>query len=370
MRNQSFEQIYLILPYRHVIGNLFGLFFSILTKRNIFHLKLKNGITAKFQKNKFQVMQSLIGIVTLSISFLEIKKNTVEFSFDGRNTFEINLEKMTLEDENLIKLIFLGIKDGVFFVTNSTEQIPNFNKIIYLKELNGRKIIEIHNGPKFYLDSIYVGSIWEAFIKKIHAVDNSKSLKDKVVFDVGANVGDTALFYANEGAKVYSFEPIKAHYDAMIENLSLNPKLSKNIITINGAIGKDEILKFFQDSREEISFGASFVFNHHGKNVKTVEVQGYSIETILSKYQISKIDLLKMDCKGCEFFMSNKYLDKVSALKIEYGAYDKNHKLEDLLKILKDNGFNHLIFQHNPNFVKSMKIHATIFAEKSHNETQ
>ena len=364
MHNQSFEQIYSILPYRHVIDNLLGLIFAILTKQPIFHLKLKNGIQAKFDPNKFQVMLSLIGIATLSISYSEIKKNVIEFSFDGRNTFQINLEKMTLEDENLIQLIFLGIKGGVHFVTNSKEKIPNFNKILYIKKFNGKKIIEFDNGPKFYLDSIYVGSIWETFITKIHVVDNSKQLKDKIVFDVGANVGDTALFYANQGAKVYSFEPIKWHYDAMIKNISLNPDLSKNIITVNAAIGTDGPLTFFQDDRSDISFGASFVYNHHGKNAKTVEVQGYSIETVLSKYNISKIDLLKMDCKGCEFFMSNKYLDKVSALKIEYESFDDHHKLDDLLKTLKDNGFYYLIFQHNQNFIQSMRIHATILAEK------
>ena len=172
-------------------------------------------------------------------------------------------------------------------------------------------------------------------------------MKDKIVFDVGANVGDTALFYANEGAKVYSFEPIKAHYDAMIQNISLNPDLSKNIIAVNAAMGKDETLKFFQDSEADISYSASFVYNHHGKNAKIVEVQGYSLDTIISKYEISKVDLLKMDCKGCEFFLSNNNLDKVSALKIEYGAYDNSHKLEDLIETLKSNGFNYAIYQHN-----------------------
>ena len=364
MRNHSFEQIYLILPYRHIIDNLLGLIFSILTKQNIFHLKLKNGINVKFKANKFQVMLSLIGIITFSISCSEIKKNIIEFSFDGRNTFQINLEKMALEDENLIELLFLGIKDGVYFVTNSKEKIPNFNKIFYIKKINDKKIVEINNGPKFYLNSIYVGSIWETFIKKIHDVDNSKKMKDKIVFDVGANVGDTALFYANEGAKVYSFEPIKAHYDAMIQNISLNPDLSKNIIAVNAAMGKDETLKFFQDSEADISYSASFVYNHHGKNAKIVEVQGYSLDTIISKYEISKVDLLKMDCKGCEFFLSNNNLDKVSALKIEYGAYDNSHKLEDLIETLKSNGFNYAIYQHNQNYVKSMRNHATILAER------
>ena len=41
---------------------------------------------------------------------------------------------------------------------------------------------------------------------------------------------------------MYSFEPIKAHNDAMIQNISLNPDLSKNIIAVNAAMGKDETL--------------------------------------------------------------------------------------------------------------------------------
>ena len=86
MRIESFMQIYAILPHRHIIDGLLVLIFSMLIKQKIFHLRLKNGIKVKFKANKFDVMLSLIGIVNSSISCSEIKKNIIEFSFDGKNT--------------------------------------------------------------------------------------------------------------------------------------------------------------------------------------------------------------------------------------------------------------------------------------------
>ena len=64
-----------------------------------------------------------------------------------------------------------------------------------------------------------------------------------------------------------------------------------------------------------------------------------SLSTILKKYNIEKIDLLKMDCKGCEFFIPDDSLKYVDRIKIEYVARGK-YKIENLLKQLKDSGFN------------------------------
>ena len=57
--------------------------------------------------------------------------------------------------------------------------------------------------------------------------------KDRVIIDVGANSGDTALYFASKGAKVYAFEPVKEYFDMALKNLDLNPELSKNIKIFN-----------------------------------------------------------------------------------------------------------------------------------------
>jgi len=114
----------------------------------------------------------------------------------------------------------------------------NYDKLI--KIINGdKKIIQTNKGLKFYLESIDPLVFIETFVLKIHNIDFIKSLEGKIVVDVGANFGDTALFFASLGAKVYAFEPLKTNYSAMLKNIKLNEHLSDNIIPINAAIGTD-----------------------------------------------------------------------------------------------------------------------------------
>ena len=73
------------------------------------------------------------------------------------------------------------------------------------------------------------------------------------------------------------------------------------------AIGEDKILKFYQDSNTP-NIGASFVYNIRGKNAIISEVQGYSLETALTKFKIPHVDLLKTDCKIVNYFSLKRAL--------------------------------------------------------------
>tara|TARA_B110000495_G_C22944064_1_gene552565 strand:- start:947 stop:1267 length:321 start_codon:yes stop_codon:yes gene_type:complete len=101
----------------------------------------------------------------------------------------------------------------------------------------------------------------------------------------------------------------------------------------------------------------------HGKEVKIVDVQGFSINSAMKKVNVEHIDLLKMDCKGCEFYLTEKDLANVDSLKIEYVAIDKKHRLEDLLKILEKLNYSYLIYRPSKYF-RSNKEVATIYAKK------
>ena len=93
------------------------------------------------------------------------------------------------------------------------------------------------------------------------------------------------MYYASRGAIVFAFEPMKAHYDAMIRNLTLNPKLFERITPINAAIGKDGKLKFYHSGISEIAGVSSFVYNVHGKEATIFnDVQGYSLSAAIKKF--------------------------------------------------------------------------------------
>ena len=82
--------------------------------------------------------------------------------------------------------------------------------------------LKIHVSPSEYVKLLitdYRG------LKTKYFKNNIK--ENNIVVDVGAQCGDTPLYYANKGATVYAFEPNLNHYNAMLKNLSLNPVLAK-----------------------------------------------------------------------------------------------------------------------------------------------
>jgi hypothetical protein len=99
------------------------------------------------------------------------------------------------------------------------------------------KILILPNGLRFYLYSLDM-VFSETFIHDIHFV--GFDLKDKIIVDIGAFVGDTALYYANLGAIVYSYEPHPVNFYWLKKNIELNPNLKDRIKIFNEAVGKDE----------------------------------------------------------------------------------------------------------------------------------
>lgn len=189
---------------------------------------------------------------------------------------------------------------------------------------------------------------------------------NKVVIDVGASVGDTPLYFASKGARVYAFEMTKTNYDKMMRNLELNPNLSNKITAVHAAVGKDGTIEYYQDSLERINTigGASFVINKYGKNSAKHVVTGMTIKTILEKFNISSVDLLKLDCKGCELFLNEEDLRTVKRVKIEYFSYLESHKMDSLIKLLRDLNYEVILFKHLTTDISPLAKIGNILAEK------
>lgn len=337
------NQIYWIAlmgPYiQKIVKNKFSLMLGIILGIDV-NVKFKNGNTLQVKSSQYYHLLCVLGALTYATSFSINSKNIIEIENDLMNKFVIKFNPLSIEEGNLIELLYWGPKYGANFISND-ENISNFrDKTFRIYSKNNQKIIENREGIKFFLRYIQTNNtITETFIRTLHHINSKIDFKDKIVIDAGAECGDTPLYFASKGAKVYAFEPIDAHFEAMEKNLGLNEELSKLIIPINAAVGKDGLLTFHRDNSVDIGTSASFVYNKHGPNARTSEVQGMSLSTILEKYDIDKVDLLKMDCKGCEFFMSNDELKKIDRIKIEYVAKGE-YKVQNLLNQLQNSGFH------------------------------
>ena len=105
----------------------------------------------------------------------------------------------------------------------------------------------------------------------------------------------------------------------------------------------------------------------YSESPKITKIQGYSLNSFYKKFDIKHIDLLKMDCKGCETLLNKEDLKIVKRVKIDYIANTKSHKIESVLNLLKELGYEYIIYKHNSFDVNPFKNSGNVLAEKISN---
>jgi FkbM family methyltransferase len=122
------------------------------------------------------------------------------------------------------------------------------------------------------------------------------NVKDRTVVDVGAYVGDSAIYFALRGArKIIAVEPHQEAFKEMLENVKLN-KFANIIIPVNaGLASKPGNICVEEDN---IIYTA-YRYHKHGECSNTVPA--ITLDELINKYNIDRDAVLKMDCEGCEY---------------------------------------------------------------------
>ena len=151
----------------------------------------------------------------------------------------------------------------------------NFEELNFLNESSSGIIAESINGNE-YIDIL-----------------NLENSDEKIILDIGANIGDSPLFFAKYYKKVYAFEPVPYNYEKMRQNIELNPQYKDKIVTYNNAVSdKIGTLKISIDGAE------SSVYTN-GRDY--CEIDAVRIPDILNDINDKDHLILKMDCEGAEF---------------------------------------------------------------------
>ncbi len=202
------------------------------------------------------------------------------------------------------------------------EQCSHF----YSQASNKNSIIEL-NDYKF----VYDGCSAFAEIFAEYPYNFKSSPKDNIIIDIGANVGDTALEFANEGYVVYGFEPVKHLYEVSQKNLELNPNLKDKIHLFNYAVSY---------KRGHITIDSLDSTSYFIDSVDSYEVEVITLDDIITNYNI-KPTLLKIDCEGCEFeIIENSDLSIFNEIIMEQHAGYVNKNYLSLIDALKKQGFD------------------------------
>ena len=174
---------------------------------------------------------------------------------------------------------------------------------------------------------------WKGDLKSAFGYETYKFLnpKDEVVIDIGANIGDSPIYFCVEGAKkVIALEPYSLNFELLTENININDCTNK-IEPLNAGYGKDGLIKIDERLPPEASSDLKESKDEKGKLINL-----YSLKTILSMFNVKEA-VLKMDCEGCEYNLLNEDSDTIRRFKriqIEY-----HYGYEELYNYLKNNNF-------------------------------
>ena len=161
-----------------------------------------------------------------------------------------------------------------------------------------------------------------------------KKIKIRTIFDVGANIGQTAIQCVKDfpGANIYSFEPISKTFQTLASNTKKYPSVICKNIAFGDKPGEVEI-NIFDDENSELNSLVSSNMNL-SENSKKEIIKVETIDQFIAENNINEIDLLKIDTEGFEINVLNSAKqtfkeDKVKLVFIEVGLdneFNKRHQ--------------------------------------------
>ena len=180
-----------------------------------------------------------------------------------------------------------------------------------------------------YLLSIFDKIYQRKIIQKLHEIFNNNI---DTVFDVGAHKGEFLKLILNNFItnKIYSFEPSEENYSILKKNIKNLGSKTEQIFINNFGLGEINEKRNFKQMKESSSstlsnintnskyfkrknFFLNFGFKSKIFDEITIEVKNGS--SFLEMEKIDKIDLLKIDTEGHEYFVLKGFGDNLKKIK-------------------------------------------------------
>lgn len=217
------------------------------------------------------------------------------------------------------KLQINNLHDLMFFTNEHSSKFTVDGDVLYVIE-NGKIVAKFEdwreNGD---FASIYGYGVYEKL-----------DFRGKTVFDIGANVGDSSVYFSINGAsQVIAVEPAPLNFQALEKNIRLNSL--KNVSAINCGIGRHESVITV---KKDFFSNGHLLFDKSGDRVKMM-----TLDDLTRQYH-REPSVLKMDCEGyeIEIILNSTSLDLFDQILLEYHV-DKISELEQMKTKLESDGF-------------------------------
>lgn len=191
-----------------------------------------------------------------------------------------------------------------------------------------KKEFYYHHGMAFY--NTYL-EIFQTKIYEFNAKDDRP-----VIIDCGANMGLSILYFSKcfPEAEIIAFEPDEEVL-AFLEKNIVSQNLQNVELLKVGVWTEITNLEFYTD----YGLGGRIGKEYKNQDVRTIETAR------LKDYLKRSVDMLKIDIEGPEFLIlqdCEDVLSNISNIFVEYhSCHNEDQKLDDLLGLLKRNGFRY-----------------------------
>lgn len=185
---------------------------------------------------------------------------------------------------------------------------------------------------------------------------------EKVFIDVGANIGMISLLCLSEldNLTIYAFEPGKHQFDLFTKTIQENKLTSKIKLNSLALSNTKAIVDFHVHDPEDVS-GDGFIDTKRAGKTSLTKVQTDTLDNWFDENKPSRIDVIKIDTEGAEFYIlqgSQKIIQKFKPV-IYLEINDKNirnypFEITDLLNYI--NCMNYQIFTLKSEVVNSENI--------------
>ncbi|WP_268225877.1 FkbM family methyltransferase, partial [Sinomicrobium oceani] len=254
---------------------------------------------------------------------------------------------------------------------NSVEARVSYVKSIYQERLledNLHFSILNKNLSAITFSKSVLEFLYEEIFQSNTYLSNTTIKDGNVIFDVGANIGISSIFFAKQtdNLSIYSFEPIDRLYEVLNMNLFIHSE-EATFKTFNcglGAENKNNVpFAFFRnntvistqypDLEEDSHLLSTFLDNTNGssnneqlvnfiiESQEEVLCQIRTISSIIQQEKIERIDLLKIDVEKAELDVlhgiKEQDWDKIHQIIVE--VHDKNNRLERMISLLSGKGY-------------------------------
>lgn len=188
----------------------------------------------------------------------------------------------------------------------------------------------------------------EIFIDRIYEIPNRVNKNNiNIIIDAGSNVGFSSLYFKLKFpfAKIFALEPHHENFKI----LKKNTQKYIDIITIDKALWHSATaLRFIPDIKD------SWAFQVEETDEDKAEVISTSINNLCDEFQISSIDILKLDIEGSEkevFENSFNWIQKTNIIIVEMHENIRKGAEQAVFNALKSWNYT---FQ-NSNYIFSRK---------------